>query len=171
MKKYLKPIILILLISIIIFVLYKFITNDSINIKNQELEINNVLKIRLGERTDNEIVLNSMLFKSFDEYKKFMKNYNVNLNLEESNFDKYDYVLDFQMISKCTEEKDKDVSKIDIKESVMTITYKTYNKCNTCEFDEIENVAYFIPVKKGLLKGLLPLDNKFENVNSVLECK
>ena len=57
---------------------------------------------------------------------------------------------------------------IDIKDSVMNFKYDVYNKCGDCE--ELTYKAYFVPVKKGKLKELLPINPVFNNKNTEEVC-
>lgn len=170
MNKLIKLLIIILFVVIAVLTLYYYVNKDSINVSNQELEVTNINKVRLGERKDKELIFNSQLFKTYEEYTEFMDNYDVEKQLTENSFEKNDYILDFQEFSKCGEEKDKEITDINIEESVITINYNVYNRCNTCSEDEKEYVAYIIPIKKNSLKALIPINNKLKNVYTNLKC-
>ena len=50
----------------------------------------------------------------------------------------------------------------------MNFKYDVYNKCGDCE--ELTYKAYFVPVKKGKLKELLPINPVFNNKNTEEVC-
>ena len=63
---------------------------------------------------------------------------------------------------------DGELVEINIKDSVMNFKYDVYNKCGDCE--ELTYKAYFVPVKKGKLKELLPINPVFNNKNAEVVC-
>lgn len=166
-NKIIIPIIIIVMIAGGIL-LYKMIESNNINVDNQELKIKNVKTQDLGDRKDGELNLKSHLFKNYSEYKKFMSNYNAKLILNENDFKNNDFVLDFQTFSSCTDEKEKKLIKIEIEESIMNFTYEVYNKCGECE--DSKNIAYLVPIKKGLLKELLPISSSYNSINAEVTC-
>lgn len=163
-----KLIIIPICILVIVFLIYSIINKNNINVKDQNLSINNVKVVDLGSRKDGEFDYKSYLFKSYSEYKDFMDNYNTKPFLKENDFEKSDYILDFQSYSPCMDEKPKKLVEVDIKDSVMTFKYDVYNKCGDCE--ELTYKAYFVPVKKGKFKELLPIVPEFNNKNAEEAC-
>jgi hypothetical protein len=47
-----------------------------------------------------------------------------------------------------------------VEESILNLAYDVYNTCGECDF---VNIAYFIPVEKGLMKQLLPINAVYNN--------
>lgn len=163
-----KLIIIPICILVIVFLVYSIINKNNINVKDQTIPINNVKVVDLGSRKDKEFDYKSYLFKSYNEYKAFMDNYDTKPFLKEKDFENSDYIVDFQSYSPCKDELPKELVEIDIKDSVMNFKYDVYNKCGDCE--ELTYKAYFVPVKKGKLKELLPINPVFNNKNTEEVC-
>ncbi|MEG2601134.1 MAG: hypothetical protein RSA15_05425 [Bacilli bacterium] len=166
MKK--KLVICLILMTLVGGVIYIMVNKNRINIKDQTLPVDGVKNVLLGPTKDGSNILRGHLFKNFNDYNEFMKNYEKQQVLKESDFTKNDYIIDFQTYSKCSDLKFKKLNKIKVVKSTITLTYDVFNKCGDCESS---HVAYFIPVKKGLLKELLPIDNAYNNKNSEVICK
>jgi hypothetical protein len=160
MKKKIIILILIVLLVLGAIYLYKTISSNDINVDNQVLSVDDVKVVELGEQKNGEELYHGVLFTSYNQYKTFMENYNTELVLKSSDFAKNDFVLDFQPYGECTDEEYKKLVEIKIENSILNLAYDVYNTCGECDS---KNIAYFIPVKKGVMKELLPINAVYNN--------
>lgn len=167
MKKKIIILILVVLILLGAFYQYKMISKHDVTVEDQKLSIEDVIHTDLGTRKDGETIYQSHLFKSYEEYKEFMKDYDKELLLKEKDFVNNDFVLDFQSYAECTDEDYKKITNLKIENSILYVSYDVYNKCGDCDS---KNIAYLIPIEKGLMKELLPVEAIYNNKNPETTC-
>ena len=167
MKKKIIILVLVILILLGAFYLYKMISKHDVRVDDQKLSIEDVTYVDLGTRKDGETIYQSHLFKNYEEYKNFIKDYDTELLLKEKDFEKNDFVLDFQSYAECNDEDYKKITNLKIENSILYISYDVYNKCGNCDS---KNIAYFIPIEKDLMKELLPIESIYNNKNPETTC-
>lgn len=160
MKKKLFIIALIIILILGAFYLYKTISKNDVTVDDQVLSIKDVKVVDLGAKKNGEELYQGELFKSYEDYKNFMKDFDSKLVLKEKDFKNNDFVLDFQTYGTCTDEQYKRLVEMKVEESILNLAYDVYNTCGECDF---VNIAYFIPVEKGLMKQLLPINAVYNN--------
>ena len=90
------------------------------------------------------------IIHNYDEYKKLVDKYNVDIFLTPDNFKNNYYVASFQEYDSC-KEKERMVEKVEINDDIK-ITYKINNKCGWCKekvllyLVKIEKVTSDLPV-------------------------
>ena len=87
MKKKLIIIGLIILIILGALYLYKIISKNDVTVDDQVLSIKDVKIVELGKKKNGEEVYQGELFKSYEDYKKFMEDYDSELVLKEKDFE------------------------------------------------------------------------------------
>ena len=81
---------------------------------------------------DNIDVYSDTILYDYDDYKDFVKYYQIQDDLIKEDFKDNSYIASFQEYDKCSENKVKKVEDIKISKNNINIKYKVFNKCGWC---------------------------------------
>lgn len=85
----------------------------------------------IGEKS-NLSDYEDFVLKNYYDYLNLVKKYNINEDLTIENFADNYYVVSFQEYDACAESRMKDVSHIEISDTI-NITFKVFNQCGWCK--------------------------------------
>ena len=153
---------------IIVLILFFILAPKGTNYKDQPISIDGLEVYDLGSDTPEGFGYQSLLFKTFEEYQTYISQFSKKPTLKESDFEKYDYILDFASYGECTDNKIKEVTKIEILASTINVYFNVDNKCGDCE---LRNVGYFIRVDNNKFDELPPIDHVETKLNPQVVCE
>lgn len=91
----------------------------------------NDLYYDIGQRNLSTIYHDAIL-QNYDDYVKFIKDYDIAIDLKTTDFASNDYIASFQEYDSCSESKQKVVTGVKISDKI-DVDIKIYNKCGWCK--------------------------------------
>ena len=113
---------------------------------------------------DENVSLNDKILTNFKEYQTYIKDFNINQDLNNNDFENNYYLATIQDFDKCSEYKVKGIDNVSVINNNITVHFIIYNKCGWCKSSK---VLYLIKIDKVDPNININFDYAY---NKTLEC-
>lgn len=133
-----------IVVRITIIVLIAVLTIGILFFAAKNILESNALNYDIGEKEYNHKYPDTVL-TSYEEYTSFIKDYDIAIDLKQTDFSNNYYVAVFQEYDSCSEAKRKQVENAEASNASINIDFKIYNKCGWCKSHMI---LYLVKIDK-----------------------